>query len=105
MERMPLADYPSPEIQALTLWQKIGLIGTLLPHLFTFMYGVAVRNWRTTIVAILGAVAAILAHFNIVIPESWFEPIISIALLILGFFVKDAQVTGLPNDSNALGRR
>ena len=47
-------------------------------------------DWKTTIAGLVTAVATLLAHFSIVIPESWQSFIIAIGIGILGLFSAQA---------------
>jgi hypothetical protein len=74
-----------PDAPSLTLWEKI----RLLPFLFQSLYGVTVKNWKTTISGIVGALAyAVNALFGLQIPS---EAIIAVSLFFVGLFSKDAD--------------
>lgn len=87
----------------LTAWDKITLtIGdtikhakvamVTLPHLITFIGGLAMKNWKTTIGAIIAGVATVLSALGIVaIPAEVQTGILAVALFIIGLFARDAS--------------
>lgn len=48
-------------------------------------------NWQTTLTGIVTGIATILAHFNIILPDSWQTIIIAIGAALLGIFAADAK--------------
>lgn len=56
-------------------------------------------NWKTTVTAIVGAVALILSTFHVITitPEQQ-ATIIAFILLLVGWFAKDSNVAGTPQD-------
>jgi len=65
------------------------------------------QNPKTTIAAILGAVAWLLTKFGIVIPAEYHEHILAITVFVIGFWARDAKAkptaqqpppTGAPNE-------
>jgi len=74
-----------PDAPSLTLWEKI----RLMPFIFQFYLGVTMKNWKTTISGIVGAIAfACNALFGLNIPS---EAIIAVSLFFVGLFSKDAD--------------
>jgi hypothetical protein len=62
----------------------------MTPHIFNIIKGITVRNMKTTVTAVLGAIFAVAAHFGVVVPESFTEPILAVTLIIVGLFARDA---------------
>ncbi|TXH40609.1 MAG: hypothetical protein E6Q97_39395 [Desulfurellales bacterium] len=53
-------------------------------------------NWKTTLTAIVGFVAYMLGQFGIVITPEQANAIVVVAMLIVGFFAKDATTGSSP---------
>lgn len=71
-------------------WVKVGTLIT--PAIVQLMYGLAVNNWKTTVTAILGALAVVLKTLlGIEIPT---EAILTVTVFFIGLFAKDHNVTG-----------
>lgn len=87
----------------LTAWEKITLTiydtikytkvaMVTLPHLITFIGGLAMKNWKTTIGAIIAGVATVLSALGIItIPADVQTGILAVALFIIGLFARDAS--------------
>ena len=74
-----------PEPLTLSLWQKI----RLMPFVVQSLYGVLMKNPKTTITGIVGGIAYIVnAFFGVMIPQ---EAIIVVTLFVLSRFSKDAE--------------
>lgn len=85
------AEYtPPPPTWWERTWLKIRIIAAVLPHTPKLIYGVTMRNLRTTLSAVIGGLAGILSAFGIVVPHEWFEPIIGITVIIVGLFARDS---------------
>lgn len=97
---------PLPEDRSnweLTPWEKLTLTidDTLkytnaamhaLPYLVKLFYGVTVKNWKTTIGAIIAGVATVLSALGIVaIPAEVQTGVLAVALFIVGLFAGDAK--------------
>lgn len=53
-----------------------------------------ITDWKTTITSVVTGIVTILASFNIIIPDTWVNIIISVGVVLLGIFAKDSkQVT------------
>lgn len=82
-----------------TLWQsltnvynytKIGIV--LMPTLVKLIYGLIVKNWKTTIGALIAGLATVLNALGIVdIPAEVQTGIMAVALFIIGLFARDAS--------------
>ena len=48
-------------------------------------------DWKTTVTGLVTALVTILAHFNVVVPDVWIPVIISIGVIILGWFSRDKK--------------
>jgi hypothetical protein len=48
-------------------------------------------DWKTTLTGFVTAVAGLLAHFNILIPDTWQTVIITVGVFILGLVAKDSK--------------
>jgi hypothetical protein len=71
---------------------KTRLIMAITPYLFTITKGLVMKNWKTTISAVVGAIAYVLnAVLGLEIPS---EAIIATVVFFIGFFAKDSNVTG-----------
>ena len=52
-------------------------------------------NWKTTVTALIGAVASLAAHFGFNLGPEVQTVIVTVTMLVLGFFAKDATKTGV----------
>lgn len=53
-----------------------------------------VKNWKTTISAIIGALAMLAQALGLNIPEEVTKGIMAVSIFLVGFFAKDSNVTG-----------
>ena len=85
---VPLPKVPTTDADdsvGLTLWQKVRLI----PYMFTIIRGVVMRDWKTTVTGLVGAIAyGLNAMFGVVIPQ---EAIVTVVLFALGYFAGDSK--------------
>jgi len=89
---------PQPEPQA-TAWERITHYGTIgltiarvTPYLVQLIYGVLVKNWKTTISAVVGAIAMILNALGVIELSTEFQmAIVTVVLTLIGFFSADAK--------------
>lgn len=103
---VPKMATPLPEDHSnweLTFWDRvaIGVDDTIkytkttvlvAPHIVTLMYGLTVKNWKTTIGALVAGLATVLNALGIVhIPAEVQTGIIAVALFIVGLFARDAS--------------
>ena len=51
-------------------------------------------NWKTTVAGVVGAIAMVLRLFKVDVPQEVLDGVIAIAVFAIGFFAKDAGVTG-----------
>lgn len=72
-----------------TLQRTFSIITKLLPILFTIITSYYMGNWKTTVSAVVAAVAAIVAHFGFDVSPDVQTAIISVGLIFVGFFAKD----------------
>lgn len=56
----------------------------------------SIGNWKTTLTAIVGFVAYMAGQFGIVITPEQANAIVVVAMLIVGFFAKDATTGSSP---------
>jgi hypothetical protein len=49
------------------------------------------NDWKTTLTGLITALASLLSHFGILIPESFQTFIIMIGVFVLGLVAKDAK--------------
>ena len=82
---------PDRRSSLLRLIRALALMPKLIKPLTMLVGGLMRRNLRTTIAAVLSAIAAILSHFEIAFPQEWFEPIIALGVLIVGVFAADGK--------------
>lgn len=52
-------------------------------------------NWKTTVTALVGAVASIVAQFGFNVTPEIQTAIITVTVLVIGFFAKDGDKTGV----------
>lgn len=48
-------------------------------------------DWKTTVTGIVMGICTILAHYGIIIPEAWTTIVITIGVVLLGYFAKDKK--------------
>lgn len=61
----------------------------LVPHLFTILKGLLMKNWKTTVTGVVSAVALIVNSFTgYAIPQ---EAITAVAIFVIGFFAEDSK--------------
>lgn len=83
-------DVAADKVKTILKWVKVGTLIT--PAIVQLMYGLAVNNWKTTVTAILGALAVVLKTLlGIEIPT---EAILTVTVFFIGLFAKDYNVTG-----------
>lgn len=63
----------------------------IIPFLFKIIWNYYMGNWKTTITAVVTAVAAITAQFGFNLGAEVQTVIISIGLALVGFFAKDGD--------------
>ena len=102
-EPLPVDRTVIDKLMTLTVWErftlaiddgitKVKFYAGLTPHLFQITKGLLMKSWKTTISALIGALAYVInAVFGLQIPS---EAIIAVALFAVGFFAKDSDVTG-----------
>jgi len=57
--------------------------------MFTIIRGVVMRDWKTTVTGLVGAIAyGLNAMFGVVIPQ---EAIVTVVLFALGYFAGDSK--------------
>lgn len=52
------------------------------------------KNWKTTVTAIVGAIASLVGHFGFDINTEAQMAIVTVTMLIIGLLAKDSNVTG-----------
>lgn len=94
----PVEPLPLPErqqtlyTQEKSVWAKIGLYGRLARYLFITITGIVMKNWKTTVGAIVAGIATALNAFGVInIPTEVQMYIVGIAVFIIGLFAGDAQ--------------
>ena len=90
---IPIEPYVGESEQNMTIGDYVraaGLVVSLTPHLLKLIYGLIMKSWKTTLGAIIAAVASLVNALGIVTitPEVQVS-ILSVALFIIGFFAKD----------------
>jgi len=61
----------------------------IAPHVFTIIRGKAMKNWKTTLTGIVGAIAVgAQAIFGVVIPQ---EAIIAVTVFLVSLFAEDSK--------------
>jgi len=69
--------------------KSLEIAAKLSPHIVKLIYGMIVKNWKTTITAIVGGAAVVAqALFGVVIPQ---EAIIATMVFLIGLFASDAK--------------
>ncbi len=94
----PVEPLPLPERQEtlytndITLWAKISLYGKLARYLFITITGIVMKNWKTTVGAIVAGIATALNAFGVInIPTEVQMYIVGVAVFIIGLFAGDAK--------------
>lgn len=72
-----------------TLQRAFNTLTDLLPVIFTILTSYYMGNWKTTVSAVVAAVAAIVAHFGFDVSAEVQSAIIAVGLILVGFFAKD----------------
>ena len=81
--RLTLAD------RAQLIIDDMKLYAALTPHLLSIIYGRVMKNWKTTLSGVVGALAVLVQSiFGVVIPQ---EAIIAITLFVVGLFAEDSK--------------
>lgn len=71
-------------------YAKIGIV--LMPSIVKLFFGVIMKNWKTTLGAIIAAIATLLNMTGIVtIPADVQTGLLAVALFIVGIFSSDAK--------------
>jgi len=103
LEQLPITPKFTGEWWKLTLWERVTLtiddvilktklVVGITPYLFQSMIGVQMKNWKTTLTGIIGAIAyACNLIFGLEIPS---DAILAVAIFAIGLFAKDSNVTG-----------
>lgn len=90
MESKPVGDW---EVK-LSLWDKIQAALKIIDLLQTIR-GATMKNWKTTVGAIIAGAATVLQALGVVeIPPEVQTGIISVALFVVGLFASDATGAG-----------
>ena len=77
---------------SLTTFDKIKIAYRLVPHVFHFLRGLFMKNWKTTVGAIVAGAATALQAFGIIsIPADVQMYIVGVAVFIIGLFAPDAK--------------
>lgn len=78
--------------QEKSVWAKIGLYGRLARYLFITITGIVMKNWKTTVGAIVAGIATALNAFGVInIPTEVQMYIVGVAVFIIGLFAGDAK--------------
>lgn len=103
LEQLPITPKFTGEWWKLTLWERVTLtiddvilktrlVVGITPYLFQSMIGVQMKNWKTTLTGIIGAIAyACNLIFGLEIPS---DAILAVAIFAIGLFAKDSNATG-----------
>lgn len=87
----------------LTTWERITLkvddviadtlvVAKMTPYILQTVLGLGMRNWKTTVTGVVGALAVLVNSLTgHQIPT---EAIVAVVLFVVGFFAKDAGVSG-----------
>lgn len=71
-------------------WDATKILAGLAPHFVTFIYGLIMKSWKTTLGAIIAGLAGILNATGVIsIPVEVQNGILTIALFVIGFFAAD----------------
>jgi len=76
-----------------TLQRAFNTLTDLLPVIFTILTSYYMGNWKTTVSAVVTAIAAIVAHFGFDLSAEIQSAIIAVGLIFVGFFAKDKPTT------------
>lgn len=72
-------------VEDVLTYSKVGL--RLTPHLVSLTWGLLMKSPAKIATALVGLVAAVLSYFDIVIPESLFEPISVVVGFVIGWLL------------------
>lgn len=92
-EPLPVASYDvSDSVSLRDHLRAAGVVLSLTPHLVKLIYGMIMKNWKTTLGAIIAAVAGLVNALGLVTitPEVQMS-ILTVALFIIGFFAPDSK--------------
>lgn len=96
----PVQPLPLPEQQTeATLneklsnyWRYMKAATAATPHLVKSLWGLIMKDWKTTLTGIVGAVAALLGTLGIVdIPANVQVGIVSVTMFLIGWFAGDKK--------------
>ncbi len=61
----------------------------IAPHVFTIIRGKVMKNWKTTVTGIIGAIAVVAQSiFGVVIPQ---EAILAVTVFVVSLFASDSK--------------
>jgi hypothetical protein len=69
----------------------IGAVTRMVPHFITFITGYFMKDWKTTMGAIVAAAGILLEAFGAPIPKEALDAVTVIGVVIIGFFSKDKE--------------
>lgn len=85
-----LVEQPTAGEKLQAWWQATKILAGLTPYFVSFIYGLIMKSWKTTLGAIIAGLAGILGATGVVsIPVEVQNGILTIALFIIGFFAAD----------------
>lgn len=70
-------------------WKVTVAIAKMVPHFISFMTGYFMKDWKTTMGAIVAAAGILLEAFGAPIPKEALDAVAVLGVVIIGFFSKD----------------
>jgi hypothetical protein len=68
---------------------KTRIVVLITPHVFTIIRGKVMKNWKTTVTGIIGAIAVVAQSiFGVVIPQ---EAILAVTVFVVSLFASDTK--------------
>jgi hypothetical protein len=94
--QVPLIDVPEHKptlTQKLSqTMERVALYARLVPYFIQLTYGVVLKNWKTTVTAVIGAIAMILNATGVVELSTEFQmAVVTVVMTILGFLAADGS--------------
>jgi hypothetical protein len=85
LQKLTLAERAILTYEEVKLKTRIAIL--IAPHVFTIIRGKVMKNWKTTVTGIIGAIAVVAQSiFGVVIPQ---EAILAVTVFVVSLFASD----------------
>lgn len=85
--KLTLAERAILTYEEVKLKTRIAIL--IAPHVFTIIRGKVMKNWKTTVTGIIGAIAVVAQSiFGVVIPQ---EAILAVTVFVVSLFASDSK--------------